>query len=312
MSGFIKLHRQLADHWVNSRPEWFQCWVHILMATDYTTGRVCLTDVPVRKMMSRQSWHRLIGRFVADGMLSDVEVARGGYGVGNIQTATVCNWGKYHSSASTPRENSVTANATVVRQQSRQNNNVLHVVNETVTDDTVTLPDTRSVTSNYPLKEIKEIKKTPSSPPTPPQLDIDLEPPAPDDGAEGNRVFQKNNSAHVLRDQYPQTFSELAKLKNAVGINSYGFTTWCTEILERVRLYGDDIVRAQIMSLLADYAPGGDIKRPYRLLLSKIFRAGEPILERRRREAPPKPEHEKTEDDYWAEIMGTSWQQLNA
>ena len=96
--GFIKLHRQIKDHWVASRPDWFQAWLFILMSANYETGQVNLTEVyrELSRHFTSSMWRRFIERLAKDEMLSDVETQNLGLRQGFRQVATVTNWRKYH------------------------------------------------------------------------------------------------------------------------------------------------------------------------------------------------------------------------
>ena len=98
-SGFVKLHRTLVDHpWLNDRPEWFQGWCHILMATNYQTGEVNLTETyrTLSKIYDSSKWRYFISKLVKDEMLEEVEAVNLGAIAGHRQTAKVKNWFEYN------------------------------------------------------------------------------------------------------------------------------------------------------------------------------------------------------------------------
>lgn len=94
--NWLKLHRELKDHWVHDKLEWLAGWIDILMSADWQNdGEVNLTMVPARLKFSKAGWFRFIKLLIEDGMLTEVETSHNGKTRGSTKIAKITNWHKY-------------------------------------------------------------------------------------------------------------------------------------------------------------------------------------------------------------------------
>lgn len=183
MSGFVKLHRTLKDHWLNERPEWFMAWVHILMATDYQSGEVNLTEVyrELGQAFDNRKWRYLIEKLSKDGMLERIETVNHGDKAGYQTTARVSNWFKYHA-----EERGALRGASAERVSPDARSDSPSETEETIAERGASAERVsqergalRGVYKEYNLKEVKEDKEKNITPPTPPKSETPKTQPPP-------------------------------------------------------------------------------------------------------------------------------------
>lgn len=96
---FVQLHHKIRHHaWLNEKAEWFMGWSHILLATNWETGHVNLTEVyrDLKHIFTNNQWRHFIKKLEQDKMLTDLETINHGSAAGYQQTATVTNYLDYH------------------------------------------------------------------------------------------------------------------------------------------------------------------------------------------------------------------------
>ena len=102
--GWIKLNRQIQDHWIWSNHEYAFAWIDLLLLVNHENRKIMVNGVPtvikrgqtltsIKKLASRWGWSRnTVYRFIS-ALERDKMVTR--VGTSNGTTLTIENYGKF-------------------------------------------------------------------------------------------------------------------------------------------------------------------------------------------------------------------------
>ena len=120
MSGWIKVHRSIRDHWIAAKPEYLAAWVRLLLEVNHEPKKVCIGNKIFEcgtgeSLRSIDSWASLFGRgwtrqkvrtffrlLESDSMINQMSVRK-------TTRITICNWDTYQTQQ--PSENHVITRA---------------------------------------------------------------------------------------------------------------------------------------------------------------------------------------------------------
>ena len=110
MSGWIKLHRKIKDHWIFDNPDYFRAWAIMIMRANHKKKGFIINNMPItcdrgQCALSKSNWATEFGtgwtrqkvrtffkKLEADGMIVTSEITN------TTTKLTICNYGDYQSS----------------------------------------------------------------------------------------------------------------------------------------------------------------------------------------------------------------------
>jgi DNA-binding transcriptional regulator YhcF (GntR family) len=132
VSGWIKLYRDIEDHWIFKDSEVFKRWVHLLMMANFEESKVLVggnvvviekgqmilsqQNMAEKWNISRQTLRTFLNHLEKDGMISRDFVQKTNH---KITILTICNYSKYQDS-STTNQPLINHRATTEQPQSNQ------------------------------------------------------------------------------------------------------------------------------------------------------------------------------------------------
>ena len=110
MSGWIKLHRKIKDHWIFDNPDYFRAWAIMIMRANHKKKGFIINNMPItcdrgQCALSKSNWATEFGtgwtrqkvrtffkKLEVDGMIVTSEITN------TTTKLTICNYGDYQSS----------------------------------------------------------------------------------------------------------------------------------------------------------------------------------------------------------------------
>lgn len=154
--GWIKLNRQIQDHWIWSNHEYAFAWIDLLLLVNHENRKIMVNGIPtvikrgqtltsIKKLAARWGWSRnTVYRFL-NALERDKMITR--VGTSNGTTLTIENYGKFQDKGNTNgtpnRTSSGTTSGTLDGTQTRKNKNEKEIKESAplVSDETATLED---------------------------------------------------------------------------------------------------------------------------------------------------------------------------
>ena len=154
--GWIKLNRQIQEHWIWSNHEYAFAWIDLLLLVNHENRKIMVNGVPtvikrgqtltsIKKLAARWGWSRnTVYRFL-NALERDKMVTRNG--TPNGTTLTIENYGKFQDKGNTNgtpnRTSNETTSGTTDGTQTRKNKNEKEIKESAplVSDETAALED---------------------------------------------------------------------------------------------------------------------------------------------------------------------------
>ena len=154
--GWIKLNRQIQDHWIWSNHEYAFAWIDLLLLVNHESRKIMVNGIPtvikrgqtltsIKKLAARWGWGRnTVYRFL-NALERDKMVTR--VGTSNGTTLTIENYGKFQDKGNTNgtpnRTSNETTGGTSDGTQTRKNKNEKEIKENAplVSDETAALEE---------------------------------------------------------------------------------------------------------------------------------------------------------------------------